>query len=1628
MTVQREQTSYTQRSRKRKLWQRIVSGLTCFVVFCTTYAMILPALTLEADSLCGIQEHTHASECYAMPDIAEVKELICTIEEQSLVQTSEAYDAENDPGCNYVPHVHEDGCYLIHLVEPELICQEAEHTHDLVCYVDETADLQTPADWEGTIAALGEKTLLAVAKSQLGNRESKKNYIVLEDGVTTKGYNRYGVWANDPYADWNDLFIDFCFHYAGLKPFEGRAEKGWLKAAKQADRFLTSDAVPLPGDLIFLEKSGAAVVGIVNSVTGDGIVSAIVGDWQDAVSKESWSLEDPAILGYAAMTERTAAPQTEETTAATTAPETTVETTFETTAETTAETIAETTAETVPETTAETVAETTPETQPTVPLILSASMTVEIGIPEEAPEAKLPSENMAVTPGNGEDTPEETAASVSAFSPFAMRRTAYVPLKTDTSTREGIPSGTDLRDKITSITVSHKTTAWGDTWKELKEGEVVQRDELLRFAISYRLPGGTLSQDNNTVYYQLPVTKIDKAESGNVYSNTGSQVGTYAISTEGLITITFIEDYAVQNGNGAFIDGVVNFDSSAEALDTDDDYKIKLEFSDSASTEVEIEKKVQEDLTVTKSAQVQDEENGLVLYTVTVTSLNGTAEEVTISDKTSNMTYYSDLTVTRTSGGTTTPVEVTAPEAGTTTMNLILPKMEAGDIYTITYIGKIPSVANGTNIAYNWVTVTSKNSDGATLTGKASCEVRYNYVMIEKTGTLQSDGTVLWTILVGREGESLNGWTLSDKLNGLPLQIPVTLIFPDSTTLQTTLPYTFGDVNGVVKVTYTTDLDYSLGYGSMANTATLTPPEGTDKPSYSDTENVTAPGDNAGESYNPMEKDSDFLTPNEGKTEAQIGWRLTVNADKGAIYTDIRYDADGNAANYGWCIHDGLQNGQYFTDAQWTALEQEVQTELFNTFQTESDSLYTLEKVITNGKLMGFRLTVYETLPKGVSFTLDYTSTVSLGDGSQVLHFQNTVSMNDKIWQNGYADYYPVVSKMDASNNSTGTTTHPLMDLVNRTVGWKIQLYLPETLRSKVTVIEDLPDQLELSSLMLTMPDNANVSFSFDGNSAQAQAGGYTLSAELKTEDGNKVLYISLPEEFVNAYAQQKLILTVNTRIPDDFVFPDNPSGNIDTAELTNIVTITSGDENEYVGSDEHTQKITNEDTTKQVTKSIGNITDNVVPYSVTINPNGSNLDPDSDYLTVEDELSFTNYSATDVFGANLIDGTVKVYEIDANGNILADLSAGITYTYNQETKDWGNNQIEVNHRLELQVPDSRRIRLDYSYKITGNVGSGTTFSNTAKLRNVQSEGETNHRQWIKVQESNAEANLYSVNIYKVDADNYAIHLPGARFQLYKYVLDETTGTGQWQLDQEVVSNGESALGIKEIEVNQAYYLVETQAPEGYLLDQTPHYFLIYDSAAKDSSGKVNLIKPDDFPTGAYVAKSGSIYIENEAVTSVCVQKKWVDSSGNATEEPSGVESIEFKLFQVYTPASGTTITTQYGPYTIYRSKGWQWNSTDTEEFKYGIPFADGNGGTYAYYVEEVDEGYAVTYSNGSANTALSQAGVITISNVNPWTEMDYELPKTGGPGTMLYTLGGVLLCGSSLAVCRKKRKEEDPS
>ena len=204
---------------------QIVSGLSAMAIFCVTYAMILPALTLEAAVACNMSEHRNGDECYS-----QVRTLICGMEEsapqEGHIHSDACYETISELTCA-VPesegHTHGEGCFdengslVCALPESEehthsdacraekrelvcgleeslpteghvhtdacwktedvLICGLTEHTHDASCYIhgDPLADVETSAEWENDIAAVNAGDMpdaVAVSRTQLGRGKS----------------------------------------------------------------------------------------------------------------------------------------------------------------------------------------------------------------------------------------------------------------------------------------------------------------------------------------------------------------------------------------------------------------------------------------------------------------------------------------------------------------------------------------------------------------------------------------------------------------------------------------------------------------------------------------------------------------------------------------------------------------------------------------------------------------------------------------------------------------------------------------------------------------------------------------------------------------------------------------------------------------------------------------------------------------------------------------------------------------------------------------------------------------------------------------------------------------------------------------------------------------------------------------------------------------------------------------------------------------------------------------------------------------------------------------------------------------------------------------------------------------
>lgn len=147
--------------------RRLFYSATVIVVFAIVYSLIMPAITLEKKTYCGLEEHTHTDSCYHITKInicgMEESEghkhtdscytkkdvLVCTLEENAdHTHTDDCYETEKLLTCGKQEapgHTHDDSCFA---EQKELTCGKQEHIHSSGCFVERNTE-NSPASQAG---------------------------------------------------------------------------------------------------------------------------------------------------------------------------------------------------------------------------------------------------------------------------------------------------------------------------------------------------------------------------------------------------------------------------------------------------------------------------------------------------------------------------------------------------------------------------------------------------------------------------------------------------------------------------------------------------------------------------------------------------------------------------------------------------------------------------------------------------------------------------------------------------------------------------------------------------------------------------------------------------------------------------------------------------------------------------------------------------------------------------------------------------------------------------------------------------------------------------------------------------------------------------------------------------------------------------------------------------------------------------------------------------------------------------------------------------------------------------------------------------------------------------------------
>lgn len=444
------------------------------------------------------------------------------------------------------------------------------------------------------------------------------------------------------------------------------------------------------------------------------------------------------------------------------------------------------------------------------------------------------------------------------------------------------------------------------------------------------------------------------------------------------------------------------------------------------------------------------------------------------------------------------------------------------------------------------------------------------------------------------------------------------------------------------------------------------------------------------------------------------------------------------------------------------------------------------------------------------------------------------------------------------------------------------------------------------------------------------------------------------------------------------------------------------------------------------------------INYSVVINPTGDKLLTTSNTLTLTDTLSF---EPSDNTSADLDLSSIHLYGVTLDtttGNLVADHTNEIGHDRFTATYD------SPNHTMTVTVPDELACVLEYTYQISYPSSTEVTVKNHANLSGLVEKWVDTH---VVNYDSSATVRFSKFDLNKVDSNDYLVTLPGATFQLAKW--NKTTGTFEEVCTLKTNSSGQINFGLldssataettdtssAQLLCSTLYRIVETDAPTGYALSKSPIYLLwgafsntkradAFNAATGESSihDASEYDKWLDCNNVTYLARGdiSAVYVPNTA-NSITVAKHWLDTDGTTELALDKVNStytatveLRRKSYQYGSQKSDDLVKTV----TLDNSNNWSysWNN---------LPLTDpaDSSITYKYYVKET--ACSGTFKYDLNNTGIT-GGTILLYNQVP-EDANYELPSTGGSGTLPYTAVGGTMMLSALAysfIHRKRRRE----
>lgn len=1636
--------------------------------------------TTEYELTCGLEEGELVEQVVEPTQSAELAAM-AVAEPVALEPTVDTVEP--------IYHHHTDACYEEVLTCPlpehhHTVACLSDTSADV-----ETPEEWQAANDEAVMTGNWDEDLLSVAKTQLGYEQSEKNFeIDPADGVTLHYYSRYGQSYGNPYGEWDVMFLSYCLKYAGIPQSAIPQEASVLSlrsSMSDMDWLLDGEdgSAANVGDIVIYNKYVTRTVAVDSSADG------AADDLDDQFSMDAEG-ENGAALETSGASALDAAPAAEDAPAAdsvitpdlpdTANPEQPAAKPVDSTS--TSASGADTLIPSVVSPAAEPQTTTVTDAQPveTVGIVSEAdddTLTVISGdVDGKVAEVTISNaEVLAVVDVAAAQYADEMLSSAvdGALKAPGMLTLAGEGSDTLTSVKyvdhfDETPEGSNKGGITgTTVTVNNKIVT----------GEYnLQNNDKIKLDYDFYIPADVLdlTTGKDTLTYHLPDGVVP--EDSDTY-DLDDGVGTMTVAKDGTITLKFNNNFAPhQPFTGHFTlsakvktdkigdGGTITFPGSSASITVKN------------PTNISIDKK-----------GTYDEKDGkrILHYTVTVSSTDGWNQKVDINDKLDNTgkvtgTYVrSSIKLTdKNKKEISLDGHLTWSETEQSFSIKNLPEMNKKDKYILTYDVELSGSygGSGSGSFHNYAeTNNEQKTDPWTW--------HSNY--IEKHGSYNNeDGYMYWTVTLSNYyGGNLKNYKVEDALqtNGATIVGDVTIT--EKSKDGTVSP--FGTINGVDgkdKFDYTftkdaTGTEYTFYYKTTVPDGVKTVKNKSTVDTGKEKYEATAEPGITDRSWSTSKSTAGSLTETSTPNLLKAPWKIEVVVpnkwESYGILDKIYSPKDLDGIHYGIAseLQSDLENHLTFTLVDNTtmtyaqAIAAGIQIEIKyadiqDGFDKKNGEMLSKAKEILSTDSTTPVRSFYIKLTKTDSYkgknikklTIDSYSTyvdvtkVESGNEIKIKNKANNAEANYTYTKpKEHTKFEKGVSTNAFGEWAAGDFKDKLDDVDYKESG--------RTLYYQLTL--DTSDLTRFDGEEYTVTDTLPAGLKYVEGSARGafrRASDKAAYYNFYRDSGGPFSFNNptYPSEFfeVNATTYSstegqtltfkiKNLQSLNNNTQHDFFtecsgFYIRYTVEVDTELWKNWkgngVENDSKDERTYIntahwGKLDAKAEVTLKRKSKNLDKDVKQLTDRFdhkigsAAYTIKINPGAKDLVPNSDTVTLTDTLTVQQG-----YTAELDLSSVQLY--DAADTAFSNPLSRNEYTFHYTSHV---DAASVNtYTMELTVPDQRALVLKYTYKTNAGVGNKVTLDNTALL-NGKWDADSN--QTLKDITAGGYVSQTKLVVHKVDSSNQANGLKGAKFSLHW--LDKTTG--KWKTTEmqnhESDENGQFTIWLAHEElhadVDTLYKLVEEKAPDGYRQTSKPYYFIFAgedetdaDAYNKALNGKTTdvsgntlpLLKDSNLMICIYNEQS-DLYISNER-SQLIIQKFWTNQYNEQTEPKEESVTVDLYKYKKDTErATGEKVTS----ITLNNRNNWTATYNDLDE-------------GYLYYIKEAstDNKYEVTYSS-SNETGVENGGVLTLTNKEKPDTPGYELPSTGGTGTLPYTAVGGTMMLTALAysfIHRKRRRE----